>query len=74
MTLIFSGIVKEKTEKHLVVETATGIHRIALNRIVELSGAPGINKFESVIGKAACVLTIDGKFWLRIMGNGDEKL
>lgn len=70
MTAIFNGTVKEKTEKHLIVETSRGIHRVPLNHIVEVNGTPEV-KFDTldIIGKTMCVLSIDGKFWLRIMGD-----
>ena len=68
MTFFFSGTVKQRTDKHLVVETPTGVHRIPLNHIVELSGPPKVS-CENIVGKSTCVLSVDGKFWLRIMGD-----
>jgi hypothetical protein len=68
LTSLFSGRIKERTEKYIVVENACGLHQIPTNHIVEVSGAPEVN-CENIVGKATCVLSVDGKFWLRIMGD-----
>jgi hypothetical protein len=69
--LIFSGTVKERTKKYVVIETSCGLHRIPTNHVVEVSGASEIKQTDNIAGKAVCVLNIDGKFWMRIM-EGDK--